>query len=48
MVLQSTAKMLCMACVVRIAPRVRPKRQLRRWYRRTRDQLVRMSRCAGC
>uniref|UniRef100_A0A182QAE4 Diacylglycerol kinase n=1 Tax=Anopheles farauti TaxID=69004 RepID=A0A182QAE4_9DIPT len=54
MVLQSTVPVLCMACIGRIAPgrarsvRVRPKRQVRRWYHRTRDRIVRLSRCGGC
>uniref|UniRef100_A0A182MFD5 Uncharacterized protein n=1 Tax=Anopheles culicifacies TaxID=139723 RepID=A0A182MFD5_9DIPT len=54
MVLQSTASVLCMACVQRIrhpdtwpSARVRPRRHLRRWLHRTRDRLAQMS-CCGC
>uniref|UniRef100_A0A2C9GPM2 Diacylglycerol kinase n=1 Tax=Anopheles arabiensis TaxID=7173 RepID=A0A2C9GPM2_ANOAR len=52
MVLQSTASLLCMACVARVAhlsrARVRPQRQLGRLLHRTRDRLARMSSRCGC
>uniref|UniRef100_A0A182UF07 Secreted protein n=1 Tax=Anopheles melas TaxID=34690 RepID=A0A182UF07_9DIPT len=52
MVLQSTASLLCMACVARVAhlsrARVRPKRQLGRLLHRTRNRLARMSSRCGC